>query len=216
MSKAPPASPDTARGQAARASIIAAATDLFAEKGLRATSITDIAARAGVNRAMIAYYFGSKGGLYDAIIDATVEDATASISALDPTGGGRESLRQLVHAFAEINSRRPQFIRMIVYEYFEPGRLFEPSASSRLSGFMKLTQKVLDSVPKGPNARRFDPQVLHLIIVGAINYFILTEPFRQRTSATNPGITTPTMDEFADTLADIFSTGLSEIWRHEA
>jgi len=216
LSRTAPDAPDTARGKAARDKIIAAATELFAGKGLRATSITDIAARAGVNRAMIAYYFGNKGGLYDAIIDAAVEEAAASLASLDLSGGGRESLRQLVLAFAEANSRRPQFIRMIIYEYFEPARLFEPSASIRLSGFMKLTKRVIESIPKAPGARTYDPQILHLIIVGAINYFIFTEPFRQRVVASGADITTPSIDEFADALADIFSRGLASIWQNDA
>ena len=146
-------------------------------------------------------------------IPSAVDDATTSIAAIDLAGNGRELLRQLVLVFAETNSRRPHFVRMIIYEYFEPGRLFEPAASSRLSGFMKLTRKVLDAFPRSPTAREFDPQVIHLIIVGAINYFILTEPFRQRVSAGGADITTPSMAQFADALAEIFSTGLSTVWQ---
>ena len=47
--------------------IIEAAEKLFAEKGFAGTSVRDIAEAAGVNLAMISYYFGSKEKLMEAM-----------------------------------------------------------------------------------------------------------------------------------------------------
>jgi AcrR family transcriptional regulator len=47
--------------------IIDAAEKLFAEKGFAGTSVRDIAEAAGVNLAMISYYFGSKEKLMEAM-----------------------------------------------------------------------------------------------------------------------------------------------------
>lgn len=47
--------------------IIDAAERLFAEKGFSGTSVRDIAESAGVNLAMISYYFGSKEKLMEAM-----------------------------------------------------------------------------------------------------------------------------------------------------
>ncbi|MBS1763810.1 MAG: TetR family transcriptional regulator [Bacteroidetes bacterium] len=49
--------------------ILEAAEQLFAEKGFNGTSVRDIAGAAGVNIAMISYYFGSKENLMIALID---------------------------------------------------------------------------------------------------------------------------------------------------
>lgn len=46
-----------------REALIAAALDLFGEKGFDGTSTREIAAKAKANSAMIAYYFGGKEGL---------------------------------------------------------------------------------------------------------------------------------------------------------
>ena len=46
-----------------------AAEDLFAEKGFDGTSVRDIAQQAGVNLAMISYYFGSKEKLLESLIE---------------------------------------------------------------------------------------------------------------------------------------------------
>ncbi|HEY4021778.1 MAG TPA: TetR family transcriptional regulator [Pseudonocardiaceae bacterium] len=51
---------------ATRAALLAAARDLFAERGFEQTTVRDIAARAGVNQALLFRYFGSKDGLFDA------------------------------------------------------------------------------------------------------------------------------------------------------
>jgi len=48
--------------------ILEAAEELFAEKGYEGTSVRDIANRAGVNIAMISYYFGSKEKLLESLI----------------------------------------------------------------------------------------------------------------------------------------------------
>src|ERR1700730_14879204 len=49
--------------------IIEAAEKLFSIKGIDGASIRDIAEEAGVNLAMISYYFGSKEKLMEAIFE---------------------------------------------------------------------------------------------------------------------------------------------------
>lgn len=49
--------------------ILEVAEQLFAEKGFEGTSVRDIAGKAGVNLAMISYYFGSKEKLMASLID---------------------------------------------------------------------------------------------------------------------------------------------------
>ncbi len=55
---------DLGRGAAARQSLLAAAIEVFGERGLEAATTRDIAQRAGQNIATIAYHFGNKEGLY--------------------------------------------------------------------------------------------------------------------------------------------------------
>lgn len=49
--------------------IINAAMELFADKGFEGTSIREMAAKAGVNIAMVNYYFGSKEKLFEAMVE---------------------------------------------------------------------------------------------------------------------------------------------------
>jgi len=49
--------------------ILAVAEELFGEKGFDGTSVRDIAQHAGVNLAMISYYFGSKEKLLESLVE---------------------------------------------------------------------------------------------------------------------------------------------------
>lgn len=63
----------TARGPRAegdsRADILEAARGLFAARGFRATTTRQVAERAGVDVALIHHFFGTKAGLFEAVID---------------------------------------------------------------------------------------------------------------------------------------------------
>jgi len=61
-----------------RASILAAATEVFAETGYQRGKVSDIARRVGVSEPVVFQNFGSKSALYQAVLD----HATASVSAL--------------------------------------------------------------------------------------------------------------------------------------
>jgi AcrR family transcriptional regulator len=55
--------------------ILKVAKGLFSQKGYKVVSVREIAALAGVNVSMVSYYFGSKEGLYRAIIETHFDKA---------------------------------------------------------------------------------------------------------------------------------------------
>lgn len=67
-----------------RARILEAAAAEFGAKGYAATRTTDIAARAGVNKQLISYYFGGKEGLYKEIATSWHHDAAEMASQEQP------------------------------------------------------------------------------------------------------------------------------------
>ncbi|MFI6102444.1 TetR/AcrR family transcriptional regulator [Lentzea sp. NPDC051213] len=67
-----------------RARILEAAAAEFGAKGYAATRTTDIAARAGVNKQLISYYFGGKEGLYKELATSWHSTATEMASEDQP------------------------------------------------------------------------------------------------------------------------------------
>src|SRR5579863_6132581 len=70
--KKQPGRPPAGGDQAVRQQLLTAARGLFAKQGYDAVSIRAVAEAARVNPAMIHYYFGSKQGLYEAMLAATL------------------------------------------------------------------------------------------------------------------------------------------------
>lgn len=62
------------RADRARARLLAAAIEVFGEKGPKGATVREIARLAGQNVAAIAYYFGSKEKLYFAVLEGIVRE----------------------------------------------------------------------------------------------------------------------------------------------
>ncbi|MFD9941038.1 TetR/AcrR family transcriptional regulator [Nonomuraea sp. NPDC059023] len=73
----------TARAQATRARVVAAAADLFTGAGYTPTSIGAIAAAAGVSEQTIYYSFGTKKAILAAALDRAVAGDDQPIPTLD-------------------------------------------------------------------------------------------------------------------------------------
>src|SRR3954447_15312736 len=68
------------RGEEPRRRILSAGLEMFAEQGYEATSTRLLAERAGVNLPAIPYYFGSKEGLYRAVVAYCLEHSEAFLA----------------------------------------------------------------------------------------------------------------------------------------
>lgn len=74
-------SPRPRDATATRAALLAAARELFAERGYAGTTVRGVADRAGVNQALLFRYFGSKGALFT---EAVTEPALAPLAEGPP------------------------------------------------------------------------------------------------------------------------------------
>src|SRR5688572_21257929 len=81
-----------------RQRLLEAAIALASERGFQAIGARQIARAAGVTPGMIAYYFGGKQGLYEAMIDSIYQRLLAGLRAfLDQPGtGGGDPVGRLV------------------------------------------------------------------------------------------------------------------------
>lgn len=190
-----------------RAAIMAAGAELFATLGYSETGVRDIAERAECNQALVSYHFGGKGGLYDAILAEAVGKAQAI--AAEGIGEG-DPVRGLVKTFARAMGSSPHFAPMLVREYLAPERMLNPATGRTLLGMMELTRSVLEALPDGTPASDWDPQVVHLAIVGPLVLYLIATPVREAVMReVDSGVSTPTLDEFANGLADIMGRALA-------
>src|SRR6267143_4339928 len=97
-----PRSPRWRRRKDARPEeIVAAALDVFVERGFAAAKLEDVARRAGVTKGTIYLYFENKEALFKAVVRETIVPVIAQGEALARsfTGSARELLERLVREY---------------------------------------------------------------------------------------------------------------------
>src|SRR2546423_673618 len=100
-----------------RRDILDVATAEFAERGYSGARVDEIAARTRTTKRMIYYYFGSKEGLWVAVLEgayATIRAAEQELDVehLEP----REAVRRLAELTVDHHETHPDFIRLVSIE----------------------------------------------------------------------------------------------------
>lgn len=124
---APAAKPERlrdARARQVRERILAAATTIFAEKGLDGATLQEIAAAADARQTLVLYHFGSKGALWEAATGrlAARFDAlqTACFERLPPPADDRERVHAVLVSFLQALRELPAYGRMLLQEGYRP------------------------------------------------------------------------------------------------
>jgi TetR/AcrR family transcriptional regulator len=106
MNATPPTRTQTERADQTRARILAAAILQFSENGLAGARTEQIAEAAGVNKALLYYYFRSKEDLYSSAMETIAEGVHASsMAVLDiEASAGERFLRLVLNHFDRIHS----------------------------------------------------------------------------------------------------------------
>ncbi|HVV22472.1 MAG TPA: TetR/AcrR family transcriptional regulator [Pseudonocardiaceae bacterium] len=102
-----------------RSKLLAAAAEEFALHGPRGARIQAVVARAGVNERMIYHHFGSKDGLYRAVLEDQIGDFGREWSArLDQLADlpPKEGMRAAFRSFAEGLTARPLLGPLLMHE----------------------------------------------------------------------------------------------------
>jgi AcrR family transcriptional regulator len=97
----------------ARRAVLDAARELFAELGFERATMRAVAARAGVDPALIYHYFGDKDGLLFAALQPPVDEATVFAGLADAARTGEELVRRLISLWEERPEIRDQMAAIL-------------------------------------------------------------------------------------------------------
>ncbi len=103
-----------------RTKIINAAIELFARKGYHATSISSIAAKAGIAKGLLYHYFKSKSELLDEILKNSLSEVDEPMQALMMPGDPVDKMALLIEStFAMVQSdiKRWKLLVSIMTQY---------------------------------------------------------------------------------------------------
>ena len=199
---------------ATRQALITAGTELFAERGYDGVPVAAIAARAGVNKAMINYHFGGKRKLYVAIVSATFGEIVAGIERLAVSERpAPEVLRELVALVGEVATRRhPHFCTMMLREVVAGGKHLESEIMDKPVRILEAVQTIVARGVREGDFRPVDPLLTHLSLVGSLVFFFATRRFRERILAKRrPPMTPPDPEAYVKHTQDLLTRGLAAV-----
>ncbi|TSA43696.1 MAG: TetR/AcrR family transcriptional regulator [Chitinophagaceae bacterium] len=98
--------------------ILEIAETLFAAKGFEGTSVRDIAEKAGINVAMISYYFGSKEKLLEALFKSRIGSVQVRMENLikDQSLSPLQKINLLIDEYVERVLQHENFFKIMVTE----------------------------------------------------------------------------------------------------
>ena len=174
---APPPEIRTRDADRTQQAILRTAMDEFSHAGLGGARVDRIAERAGVNKRLIYYYFGSKEGLFLAALETTYADIREAERALRLESlGPPEAVRRLVEFTWHHYLKHPEFLMLLNSENLHRARHLKQSKRVREMN-SPLVQLLGDLLERGRRDGVFrggvDPVHLYISIAG-LAYFYLS------------------------------------------
>ena len=150
---------------------------LFSQKGYDGTSVRDIAAEAGINTAMISYYFGSKEKLMESIFERKALNVKEKVDELikDESIDAFEKMFILLDDYVEKIMDRQKFHRIMLCEQIVNQNpviktmlhKLKTRNGSGMQDLVKYGQK------KGVFKKTIDVPLMHNTIFGTITYVLI-------------------------------------------
>ena len=154
--------------------ILAVAAVEFAERGLSGARVDEIAARMRTTKAMLYYYFKSKEGLYQAVLEEVYARTRAMESDLQLEHLEPEvAMRRLIEVTFDHYEANPDYVRFRMTE-----NIHRAAHLKRLPGIASANASVIRTIAsllarggaRGVFRRPADPVALHLLIVSLCCY----------------------------------------------
>ncbi|WP_066224388.1 TetR/AcrR family transcriptional regulator [Formosa haliotis] len=160
--------------------ILTAAEKLFAENGFDGTSVRQIAKEAGINIAMISYYFGSKEKLLDALLVYRISDFGVELESIII---GDESYTNKIEAFITLLIKRihknRRIHKIVSAEYSNPFRKinFDSYENYKTQNFNIISNFVKSGQEAGVFNKEINIQMIIPTILGTYIHFYSNNQF---------------------------------------
>lgn len=157
----------TRRRDATRQKLFEAAITLIAERGFDATTVDEIAERAGVAKGTVYYNFASKTALFEELLRYGVglltEEFRAAIDGLEP----REAIAALVRAQLDYIQRYRAFAQLLLAEMWRTNREWQQTITMLRGESVSVIAEVLTAgVESGDFVADLDIRLSALALFG--------------------------------------------------
>lgn len=160
--------------------IFDAAHELFVLKGLDGAKMQEIADRAGINKALLHYYYRSKEKLYEMVAKAVISRAIPVIRNLVESEEALEQkISRFIDFYIELISRNPFIPLFIINELNKhPDRFFDTILPKDLPKPQVFFRQVEEEIAAG-RLRPIKPQHVLVNIVSMCVFPFVAKPMMQ-------------------------------------
>src|SRR5258706_5534249 len=177
--------------EATRKAILNGALIEFASEGVEGARTDRIAKAAGVNKALLYYYFKDKTSLYGAALDNVFETLFQTVTAaLDRPVSPRERLLGYVEAHFDFIAATPVYPRLVMREMM--GSSHKPSAHlvrifqrMAVPVYTKMMSTIAEGVEKG-ELRPVSPQQTVPTLIGVIVFYFASSAAQKMIAGFDP------------------------------
>lgn len=138
--------------------ILSAARKVFIKKGFNGARMQEIADCAGVNKALLHYYFRSKQKLYESVLVDILNRVWSSVRESKPIVTKNTEIRQLIQTivatYIMIMKENPDFVQMILREFADGGKFLKTVIEHLLTAFADTAQFIFNVLQGGIRAQR--------------------------------------------------------------
>ena len=161
-----------------RERLLEAATEFAIERGLDGASLREIAERANVSSAMIAYYFGDRRGLHEAMFQRAIAAVAQELEAALSDPGDDDVLDTLVGIHATAMSVNPWLPRVVAREILGGDSEFRERFLALLGdGPVELLREAIRlEVERGSLRADLDPLMCLITVMSLTAFPYLTSP----------------------------------------
>jgi AcrR family transcriptional regulator len=157
----------------ARTALLQAAARLFAQQGYQATGVQQITNAAGINKAMLYYYFGHKEGLYNELIDAAVGAVECAVATAEQTEDSIASrLMRFLRGYLSVVTEQPDLARMLFREVMGSGEQSSQRALEHFSDILRRLDLIFAGAEEMHELRALDPSLLAYSLFGMATMYI--------------------------------------------
>ena len=152
-----------------RDAVFQAAASLFSARGFDGVSVDDIAAGAGVNKAMIYYHFTDKLTLYRAVVAdmlSAVGQRVTSIAEADAAPG--DKLSQFIENFVRLADHKPWFPTLMLREIAEGAPHLDLDTLAHIRTVFVGFGRILQEGEAAGTFRKIHPILAYTSIVGPL------------------------------------------------
>jgi len=162
----------------ARERLIEAAAGHFSREGFAASSLRAIAREAEVTPAMVAYYFGDKQGLLQAVLEAGLDRLVEAIRAALAEGAGEDVVAGFIRAYLGVINAHPWIPRILVQEVIARDSPLRQVLARRLAAeVLPLVPPALEqAVAAGTLRADLDARLAVMSLVGMCVFPYIAEP----------------------------------------